>query len=363
MRVLFIVPYPTEGPSNRYRVELFLPYLRSAGVECTVRPFMNSYFYSMLYKSGRLPEKIGWFGLSALGRVADVSRIPKCDLVFVHREAFPFGPQWFESLVARLAKPMVFDFDDAIYLQNASAANRFAAFLKYPEKTWKIVALSNQVIVCNHYLRNRALQYNQAVTTIPTSVDTDRFVPRSTAGTEQPLTIGWIGSHSTTPYLEQLKGVFSRLARRYDFELVVVGAGVEYQVPGVKVVSRPWRLDRELADFQSLDIGVYPLLNDEWAWGKGGFKVIQFFSVGVPAVVSPVGVSRDLVQDGVNGFFAHSEDQWVDRLSMLIEDAVLRRRMGEAGRALVEMKYSLKANAPAFLDVLNRAVSSARAPA
>ncbi|MEW5957805.1 MAG: glycosyltransferase, partial [Chloroflexota bacterium] len=251
MNVLFLVPYPTEGPSNRYRVEQYLPYLRAAGVKATVHSFIRpASFYRLLYQPGQVWRKGLYFGFSAASRLLDVARVSRYDLIFVHREAFPFGPPLLEWLLARLGCPLVYDFDDAIYLPNSSQANRWLGFLKMPGKTAHIISYSRRVIAGNNYLGDYARRYNPQVTIIPTPVDTDLYTVRPYPGAGGPeVTIGWMGSTTTGHYLHLLDEVFRRLAGQYQIVIKVIGG--RYHLPGVEVVNQPWTLEREVADLQS----------------------------------------------------------------------------------------------------------------
>jgi glycosyltransferase involved in cell wall biosynthesis len=356
MKVLFIVPYPTEGPSSRYRVEQYLPHLRAAGIEATVRSFIRpASFYQLLYRRGHIWRKALFFLFSAASRLLDVVRASRYDLVFIHREAFPFGPPLVEWLLARLGCPLVYDFDDAIYLPNSSQANRWLGFLKTPGKTARIISYSRRVIAGNDYLRDYARQYNPQVTIIPTPVDTDLYTVRPYPGAGgSEVTIGWMGSTTTSHYLRLLDDVFRRLAGRYNLTVKVVGG--DYRLEGVNILNRPWSLAGEVADLQSFDIGVMPLPDNEWTRGKCGFKLLQYMGVGVPVVCSPVGVNGEIVQDGVNGYLAATEEEWLTKLSDLIEDASRRQELGRQGRATVEARYSVKVNAPRLLEVLHAAV-------
>jgi glycosyltransferase involved in cell wall biosynthesis len=98
------------------------------------------------------------------------------------------------------------------------------------------------------------------------------------------------------------------------------------------------------------------LWDDEWALGKCGFKAIQFMACGIPTVASAVGVNRDIIQDGINGFLASTEAEWVEKLTMLLRDAELRRRLGLAGRQTIESGYSLVAHAATLVDALEQAM-------
>jgi glycosyltransferase involved in cell wall biosynthesis len=194
------------------------------------------------------------------------------------------------------------------------------------------------------------------VVVIPTAIDAQRFCPRQAPRPDGPPIIGWIGSPSTTYYLERLLPVVRRLRQRHAFEFKVIGAGGRFQTNGLAMTCLPWRLEREVEDVQSLDIGIYPLPDDAWALGKGGFKTIQYMSAGIPVVASPVGVNRQIIRDGENGLLASTEEEWVRALSRLLEDADLRRRLGQAGRQTVLERYSTAVHAPQLSALLQEAL-------
>jgi glycosyltransferase involved in cell wall biosynthesis len=366
MKVLCVVPYPTEAPSNRLRVEQYFPYLREHGITPILRPFMTSLFYNIRYSPGDLSRKVASFGMSTLSRLSDVARASRADVILVHREAFPFGGPFFEEAMAKTNVPIVFDFDDAIYLPNSADANRFVTYLKRPHKTARAIELSSWVIAGNENLKSYASRYNSNITVIPTPVDTEYFAPRSEEPKDDRVVIGWIGSNTTAPYLRMLVRALDQITEKYP-NVVVRVVGGSYVPPIVHNLEvKRWDLDQELDELHGFDIGIMPMPDTEWTRGKCGFKALLYMSVGIPPVCSPVGVTTDILQDGYNGLLATTTEEWVDRLSMLIEDVPLRRKMGEAGRQWVLEKFSLQAQAPRFLDVLQRAYRgevSARRPA
>ncbi len=354
MRILFIEPYPIEGPSSRYRIEQYIPYFKHNGIECVVRPFVSSKFYRIIYKKGFYFQKMLFFLQSTLSRFFDIFSALKSDIIFIHLEAFPFGPPLFEWVLSKAGKKIIYDLDDAIYMGITSSANSFLRYLKCPSKIKKIIKMADHVITCNGYLADYAKKYNKNITVIHTSVDTEKFKPINKEKKEG-LIIGWIGSHSTAKYLSELKGIFVRLVSgRYHFVLKIIGAGDEYDfdVPGIEIIKLGWNLKDEIDQFQSLDIGVYPLPDNEWTRGKTGFKTIQYMSVGVPCVVSAVGANKSIVEDGINGFIAASKEEWIKKISMLIEDVDLRKRIGSNGRQTAEENFSIKVNAPKYLHVI-----------
>jgi glycosyltransferase involved in cell wall biosynthesis len=199
---------------------------------------------------------------------------------------------------------------------------------------------------------------------IPTCVDTDRFVPSYHAGGQndardgEPLVVGWIGSPTTASYIRALGGVLRRVHDRQPFVLRVSGVGEPLEIAGVPVENRTWSLDAEVELFNTCDVGVYPLADDEWSKGKCGFKAIEFMACGVPVVAAAVGVNREIIDDGRNGFLAASEDEWVERIERLLRDAALRRRFADAGRRTIEERYSVQVNAPRLADTLRAAAAA-----
>lgn len=356
IRVLVLSPIPEEGAGCRFRIAQFIPYLEANGFEVTLSALFTTEFFRLVYKPGHLWSKaLGFAGLS-LKRLWSLRHIKNYDVVFIYREIFPIGPAFVEQLIAGPGRPpIVFDFDDAIFLPSVSEANRQISALKQPAKVATIIRASSHVIVGNDFLANYARQFSPAVSTIPTCVDTTRFVPKPSLEPRAVPIVGWIGSPTTADYIKGLGGVLREVAKDASFVLRVSGSGEPVTMPGVTVDNPAWRLDDEIGLFQGCDIGVYPLPDDEWSRGKCGFKAIEFMACGVPVVAAAVGVNREIIEDGVNGFLASNDREWTEKLGRLIADPALRARFAAAGRRTIEERYSLHVNAPRLADVLRQA--------
>lgn len=355
MKVLFLVPYPTEGASNRVRVEQFIPYLESRGVACKVRPFVNRRFFRILYMPHRIPEKAFWFILCTLNRMLDVVRALGYDIIFIHREAYPLGGAVIESALRRMGKALVFDFDDAIFLPNTSEHNIYIERFKRPGKTTKIIGMSSRVIAGNEYLKEYALRHNANAHLVPSSVDTDKYRPGQAGPDRQEVVIGWIGSDTTKRFLYDLEDVFAELSKRYkNISYKIIGAPF-YSSRLTNLVNKKWSLEGEVSDLQGLDIGIMPMPDNEWTKGKCGFKALLYMACGIPVVTSPVGANLGIVEDGVSGYFANTREEWFKHLSRLIEDRNLRKTMGLRGRDKVIREYSLKNAEPVLYDILTMA--------
>jgi len=350
MRILALTTNPIEGASTRYRVHAYIPYLERQGCTVDLHPFFPSKSLAAVYSSGDLLGKLYYVVEGFQKRLFRLKR-HRYDLVIVHRELFPLGLKVFLHRLCKIGVRVVYDYDDAMFLPQRQG-RWLLGKLESTNSVKEIMAMSNLVIAGNDFLAAYARRYNQNVMILPTVVDTESFRPRNPLGQSDHNTVGWIGSHTTVKYLYSLRSIFERLAKVHPFELRVVGATFSSSVNGLYVRHQGWRLTQEVSDFQSCDIGVYPLWDDEWSKGKCGFKAIQFMAVGVPVVASKVGVNRDIIQDGVNGFLAASEQEWCDKLALLLKNPDLRREIGLAGRKTVEKRYSLDANAPKLLHAL-----------
>jgi glycosyltransferase involved in cell wall biosynthesis len=369
IRVLALSPIPEEGAGCRFRIAQFIPSLESAGFAVTLSSLFTPEFFRLVYKPGHYIRKAVTFAALSVKRLDSLRDVSRYDIIFIYREIFPIGPALIERwLASRRRPPVVFDFDDAIFLPSVSNANRVIGALKQPRKVDAIIRHSDQVIAGNGFLADYAHRLNAEVAVIPTCVDTKRFVPSSEMPTDgsqtsRPPLVGWIGSPTTASYIQALTPVLQRVNARQPFALRVSGPGEPLHVPGLTVDNVPWSLEREVALFNTCDVGVYPLADDEWSKGKCGFKAIEFMSCGVPVVAAAVGVNREIIQDGVNGFLASSEDEWVEKLGRLLADRDLRRRFAAAGRRTIEERYSLAVNAPTLADTLRRVVERSRAEA
>jgi len=351
MRILALTTNPIEGASTRYRVLAYIPYLERQGCTVDLHPFFPSKSLAAVYSSGELLGKLYYVVEGFQKRLSRLRR-HRYDLVLVHRELFPLGLKVFLGRLGKIGAQVVYDYDDDAMFLPQRQSRGLLGRLENTDSVREIMALSNLVIAGNDFLAAYARQYNRNVMVLPTAVDIEKFRPRYSSQRADRCTIGWIGSHTTVKYLYSLRSIFERLAKTHSFELKVVGASFSLSLNGLHVRQQGWSLEREVWDFQNCDIGVYPLWDDDWSKGKCGFKAIQFMAVGVPVIASEVGVNREIIQDGVNGFLAASEQEWCDKLALLLKNPDLRREIGLAGRKIVEERYSLDVNAPKLLHAL-----------
>jgi len=316
-----------------------------------------------LYRHESWPRTAVGLARSALLRPAEVLAARRADVVLIQREAMIFGPPLIEWLATRaLKRPMVLDLDDATYVSYTSPTyGGLGTALKWFSKTDDLIRWATIVTCGNRSIAEYVSSKGGRARIIPTVVDTDVFQPAPRRAKGAPVVLGWIGTHSTFPYLESIFSVLSELAKNYSFRLKVVGAGKdEVSISGVEVENLPWRLEREVQDFQSIDVGLYPidsnLYSGKWAFGKSGFKAIQYMAVGIPYVATPVGGSAEIGEAGATHFFASTKEEWHQALERLITDAEQRQRMGAAGRRHVTENYGLSEQADKLAAALEEAI-------
>jgi len=355
--VLATSVYDTS-PGQRYRIEQWARHLECDGFDITFAPFESEALHKVLYQPGHYGRKAGLIIEAFCRRWRTAVRARDFDVVYIHREAALLGPAIIERLVARQRVPIVFDFDDAIWVPYVSPTNRWMSRLKCFGKTATICRLSAQVIVGNSHLAGFARQYNANVTIVPSTIDTDVYVPREHGprSPDRPVIIGWTGSHSTVRHLDSLRDTLREMRQRHVFHLHTIGAP-GYGIDGVDTVSHAWRPASEAQDLLDFDIGIMPVADDPWNRGKCGMKLLQYMGVAVPAVGSPIGMNCEIIEDGVNGFLASTKQQWIEKLFQLIQDVGLRRRMGLAGRRTVEARYSARTWVPQVATVLTSAAA------
>jgi glycosyltransferase involved in cell wall biosynthesis len=355
-KILFLVPYPPgQAPSQRFRFEQYLSALTEAGHTYQLESFLSPDTWAILYKPGRAIAKVVGIAAGFGRRLGLLLRVPAYDFVFIHREAAPLGPPILEWLIARvLRKRIIYDFDDAIWLANTSEANRMAAGLKWHQKVASICRWAYKNSCGNAYLATYARQFNPHSLINPTTIDTEHLhnQVRDQAAPGR-LVIGWTGTHSTLKYLDQLVPVLAQLeAEGLDFEFRVI-SNQPPVLPLRSLIFVPWRKDTEIADLLAFHVGLMPLEDDLWAQGKCAFKALQYMALGIPALVSPVGMNTEVVQNDYNGYVCTTVADWEARLRQLLTDPSLRQKLGVAARATVVARYSVRANQNNFLRLFS----------
>lgn len=351
--IAFICPYPFDTVGGqRFRFEQYLDVLTQKGLDYQIFPFLDQQTYSILYKKGNTLQKAVGLLFGIVRRMVLLTTIWQYQYVFIYREAIPIGPPIWEFIVAKLFKrPLIVDFDDAIWLPPKQSTNAWLKTLRFYPKLSFLCKWAYKVSCGNYFLAQYAQQYNPNTYLIPTTLDTTKQHNQTKQHTPKtPIIIGWTGSHTTLAYLTPFYPVLEQLSLRYQIEFrVIANQKPQTNLPFVRFI--PWSSETEIADLLAFDIGVMPLTDTPWEQGKCGFKALQYMSLGIPAVVSPVGVNTAIIQHAQNGFVATTNQDWIIYLSQLIESVQLRTTIGRAGQITVQERFSKISQTSAFLQL------------
>lgn len=331
----------------RYRVVWFADRLRAEGHECVVCLPASVWLRENLYEGRSRFGKFLYLFLTFLNRIAQLRHVIGADVVFFRGNVFEYGPPFFERIIHRFCKHMVFDIDDAVWEAPAHVNSPFLRVVDF-DWTWKMCRMCSHAIVGNEYLRERVVPHmgEDAVTIVPTCIDMDKHTAKAYPRRDT-VVLGWTGLKDNLGYMDIIEDVLRELAAKHKIKLLIATGG-EYTLDGVEVENRRWRLEGEIEYLQDPDIGLMPLKDTPRARGKCAFKALQYMGCGTPCVISPVGMNAEVINDGVDGYLANTPEEWRQKLEHLIVDADARERMGRAAREAIIARYSHEANWPAF---------------
>lgn len=314
---------------GRFRVKEFIPFFKNHGVKLELV---------------RVSENI-------LSRYRNFKRLSDFDMVIVQRKLL--SPIDLFS-VRHFAKKMVFDFDDSIMYRSSRHGNHHSWSKMKKFKT--MMKTVDAVIAGNTYLKNEASRFitPDKIFVIPTIVDLKEYSIKDYDTKKKDFIIGWIGTSGNLHYLKSIAPALEKLNKKYKNIKLKIVCDDFFELNNIEVIKKIWRPEDVEQDLKSFDVGVMPIKDDLWARGKCGLKVVQYLAAGVPAVVSPVGLNRDLAIPEETGLWAEDIDDWADKISDLVDHPKKRMKMGLTGRKLVEEKYSLQAQAPKYLAILKK---------
>ncbi len=304
MRLLVVTNNP-ERASFRQRIQVYFDTLRANGVDCEVV---------------KLPDGF-------LARRKLFKRAADFDGVFLHKKGLNIrDAMW----LRRNSKKIIYDYDDAImYNPNRPDRNSSSHSIGFRRSA----KLADVVIAGNSYLAEQAQRFNDDVKIVPTGLDTKAYMVEAKAKSDGRIRLVWIGSKSTLQYLAEIKPALEQIGLRYDSVVLRIICDDFFDLQNMEVERRQWSLEKQAEDLATSHIGLAPLPDNRFTRGKCGFKILQYEAANLPVVTSPVGVNSEYVRNGVTGYHASNNLQWIDRVSELIDDIKLRKQMADAGRA------------------------------
>jgi glycosyltransferase involved in cell wall biosynthesis len=355
MQGILFTKYGNRAASTRQRFLQTFPYLQEEGIVVDVCPLLDNDYLDARFSGQTIPR------LSVINaylrRFTQVLKARRYDFIWVHYELFPYLPGFFERLAKIGGKPLIVDYDDATFHQYDHHTNWLVRMV-LGEKLGSLLRRAQLACCGNPYLQEYVAKYCERSVIIPTTVDTEDYLPATGKDTSKEPVIGWVGSPSTWEYAAPILPVIRQFTDRSQAVMHAVGSGLSPSTNRAGLCHIPWEEDQEVMQIQHMDIGIMPLRDDPWARGKCGYKLIQYMACGLPVIASPVGVNAEIVEHGVNGFLASTKEEWFEALQKLIENPKLRAEMGRVGREKVEKQYSLQVYGPRVAQLIQELCGS-----
>jgi glycosyltransferase involved in cell wall biosynthesis len=355
--ILVICPSPKgTAATQRLKYEQYFPLFEKIGYKFIISSFQSYRFWNIIYKPGNVIEKFFWTIFGYFKRFFDILRSPFYDAVFINLWVTPFGYPIFEYLICLTNKNIIYDIDDMIFLK--SEKKNLINILKGKNKSIYLMRNSKYVITCTPALENYAKDLNKYgnVIDISSTFDTKRFIPVKNYENKNFITIGWTGTHSTLQYLEILQPALEIVAKKRNITLLVI-ANKEYKMKNVNTEFRFWNEENEVKDLHDIEIGLYPIPENQWSLGKSSLKALTYMSIAIPVVATAYGTNFRIIENGSTGFLVSTKDEWVNTIINLIDDIDLRKNIGLKARKVIEDRFSIDANFPNYLKVFNTVIN------
>ena len=355
--ILIICPFPQDiAAGQRLKYEQYLSHWSDNGYEITISSFMSQSMWEVVYLEGKYLSKIKGTVAGYFYRYRDLFRILRYDIVYVFQWVTPFGSTFFERVTRFLSKKLIYDIEDNIITTtvNSNNVNNIISPFKNANKNKFLMKTADYVITSSPSLNKYCLQINnkRKCKYISSSVNTNRFFPVNSYENNKKIVIGWTGTFSSKEYLDLLRDALKELNNKCDFKLLIIG-NFEYEFKEIDIEVIQWNRNNEIKDMQKIDIGIYPLSDDPWVYGKSGLKAIQYMAFGLPTVATNIGTTVDIIKHMHNGWLVNNNKEWVEALEALIKNPELRKSLGENARKTIVEKYSTDAIKMDYFSVIS----------
>ncbi len=321
-KILFVAPHrPCRSPSQRYRIEQFLPFLQEKGINYTYAYILNEHDDRIFYKKGNFFLKIYVLIKALIRRIHHLKLLKTHEVVFIQRESYFLGTLFFEKTAGRKSKTIIYDVDDALWIPDTSEGNKFWRFLKSKKKCFKTASIADVVLAGNHWLVEKFRPYNKNVIYFPTVVDTNYYKPAILKENHTIPVIGWIGSSTTIKHLYPLFPLLEKVYKKSPFKFIIC-SGKDTLIPKTTfdLEFTEWEAEKEVEIINRFDLSVMPLPDEEWVNGKCALKALVCMACGVPVISSAKGVIKEIINDGINGYLAQNDEEWEQKLIFLMEN-------------------------------------------
>ena len=355
MKVLTLVPSQKGySPGQRGSIELWEDILKPEGIELVYAPFESDKLREILHKEGNSATKVFEMMRGYAKRLKLLQNLDEFDAVFVYREAALLGPAFLEKMAAR-KKPIIYQLDDPLFMPYKSPSNGYFSYLKFFSKIKEIIRISKVVMVNSTHIREYASQFNTNIWQVPSIVDTKTFSYQPVAENMKRFCIGWSGSPTTLGNIKLVEKPLQKMSKKDVADIHFIG-GTDFGLENVKYSAQKWSGETEVEDLRRIQIGLVPLPENSWNRYKFIMKTAQYMALGIVPVGTPMASNTEVIKHGENGFLAANDNEWVEYLTLLAEDAKLRNKMSAQAAQDAQENYSLEANAPKVIEAFRAAL-------
>lgn len=344
MKIAGIISSQSD-PASRVRIIQYVPYFKRLGEELLLQSFSPQKEKDPPSWSYGLKKITGINEWRSSSLVKLVTRLPfllkqqQFDLIWQNRLMLS-GYHFMES---HYKKPLVFDFDDAIWMTEGK------------QSVEKAISKSSMVFAGNEYLADYAKNLNNSTYIIPSVIDTGKLYPLKKES--EIFTIGWIGTKSNFQYLDLVKPAlleFLRTNKKSRFIVVSSEKPGQFDFDNERIIFKPWQEEKENELINEFSIGIMPLTETEWTKGKCAYKMLQYMACGKPVVVSPVGTNLKILGGGEVGIAAKNETGWLNAFADFYNDKDFYAIYSVKSRQLVEYEYSVKEYSSAIITLFKK---------
>lgn len=357
-RQVFIFPrYSSKGPSSRYRIYNYLKYYKEAGYSVSVHPLFGDWYLECIWEHRPKWKVFHKVVFAYFKRLMLIVSMPSNSIAYIGAELFPYLPYGFEYLFKLKKVKYIIEFDDAIFHYYDMNSSKYIRYF-LGSKTAKAIANASYIITGAEYLTNFALQYNQSVVEIPTTIDAEKYSSSTLINTEE-FVIGWIGSFSQSIHILGLLPVFKRLAENYNYKLHLVGFDkyLEKELEGIPYEIIEWTDAGEIVEMSKFSVGIMPLDDSPFSNGKCAFKLVQYMGIGIPTISTPLRSNININKDSEN-IFASSPEEWYSAFEKVIQQKQFYNKIGMKNKEIAMNNYTIQANYAKYLSVFDLLLTS-----
>ncbi len=338
-KIYFFTKYSSLSASVRYRFLIYKKSLQKQGYDVQLKNMFDDKFFKkkIYYNKMNIIMLIFFY----FKRFIQLLKINRDTLVIIHLELTPYLFSLGEMILKFKKIKYIVDLDDAIYFRNEKFIKK-QNYKTYSINSFKFsLKNADKIFTGNNIISNYVKDFNKNIFEIPTIIDTQKVNSKISNKKNKIFTIVWIGSPSTSIYLYEIFPYLDEIYLKFkNFKLRLIGAG-NIQSSKFPIEKFEWNIDTEIRLVSECHVGIMPLADTIWSRSKCGFKLIQYMSCNLPAIASPVGINKDIINENVNGFLCSTKEEWINKIKFCIENKNTLEIMGKRAREIINNKFSL----------------------